>query len=280
MLQEISDRTSVHWGRFTILAPNEFLAPPARIVRLRFPETGIWSLPIAAHELGHYIVPKIGEYDDDGSSTFPFLDLQGEEEERGPQRHRRELFADAFAAYVVGPAFLMAYLFLRFDPNNRRTASWTHPSDSLRMEALLASLECADDAQQYGAILDLLRSASEVSIAAGSPDGPVTPAGPGQPQHIELAHRAYALLSDYEPVARYDGWLRAQLLARALAGDDPKLPLDGVGPWDVVNAAWLCRIESKVTEEYALRNLSAVAVQACWEVMGGRPKQPGAGGRP
>jgi hypothetical protein len=278
LLADISSRTTVEWGRFTILASAEFFAPPARIVRLRFPEASIWSLPIAAHELGHYIVPKIGEYHDDGSSEFPFSEMLREEEERGPARHLREFLADAFATYVVGPSFATAYLFLRFDPARRRTESWTHPSDNIRMHMLLSALAIADaESQQYAAVIELLRSTWEACVSAGPP-GEALPTDAEMARYDELAARAYELLQTFEPVAAYNGWFRALTLAPTFGHEHSELPLDGLAPWDVINAAWLFRMKRRVTDSFALRRLSARATQACWDAFPAAPAETQPGG--
>jgi hypothetical protein len=95
------------WDSLTIPAQQGALrATLAKIVRLGFPEWTIWALPLAAHEFGHVAatIRRIDAFITDHAST---------DEAR---HHLRMCLADAFATYVIGPAYPCAVILIRLDP--------------------------------------------------------------------------------------------------------------------------------------------------------------------
>jgi hypothetical protein len=95
------------WDSLTIPSQREALqATLAKIVRLGFPEWTIWALPLAAHEFGHVAVTihKIEQ----------FVEDQGITDEES--RRLRVCLADAFATYMMGPAYACAVILIRLDP--------------------------------------------------------------------------------------------------------------------------------------------------------------------
>ena len=54
MFEALNDQTDLGWQRFTLVAAGEFYSTLSGIVRLRFTDTDIWSLPVAVHEFGHF----------------------------------------------------------------------------------------------------------------------------------------------------------------------------------------------------------------------------------
>ncbi len=93
MLNELSVRTPQSWSRRTVLSDSEFMTDPAQIIRLRFPVTSIWDLPIAAHEFGHLL----------GLSPKSRFQRLIESLARGYQERNwvHEHFADLFATYLL-----------------------------------------------------------------------------------------------------------------------------------------------------------------------------------
>ena len=55
LLEELSQRMQQPWRRRALLAGAECVNVIAQIIRVRFPATSIWDLPIAAHEFGHVV---------------------------------------------------------------------------------------------------------------------------------------------------------------------------------------------------------------------------------
>ena len=96
---------SFTWNTLTIPAREEALAvTAARIVRLGFPEWTIWTLPLAAYELG---------------CNYADSDKKAAEKINALDGYPDELFvlvADAFATYFLGPAYACAAILMRLNP--------------------------------------------------------------------------------------------------------------------------------------------------------------------
>jgi hypothetical protein len=138
MLEELTVPADQLWSRRSVLSDSEFMGEATRIIRLRFPVSGIWDLPVAAHEFGHLLGL--------GSKFRGEIErlAQGDNERNWVHEH----FADLFATYVLGPAFACTCLLTRFDPSsdpNRQ--SHTHPSDGLRAWAISWTLTEMERAQ-------------------------------------------------------------------------------------------------------------------------------------
>jgi hypothetical protein len=104
-----------------------------RMIRLRYPEWTVWSLPLMAHEYGHVLEDRpedlltlarahapewVARFEAEEAARRPG---QKPEEvvgaaERRATAHLQVYWADAFATYVSGPAYPWAFLFLRFNP--------------------------------------------------------------------------------------------------------------------------------------------------------------------
>jgi hypothetical protein len=68
LLDELSkDIPFVKWERFTVLSTEECYRDMTQIIRLRFPFYGIWDLPIATHEFGHFIAGHLNVARPDGT---------------------------------------------------------------------------------------------------------------------------------------------------------------------------------------------------------------------
>jgi hypothetical protein len=255
LLDDVSARTPVKWGRFTILAEGEFLGEVAEIVRLRFPEVSLWSLPIAAHEFGHFIAPRL-RVDDEGARS-PFAQMLAEAPDPNAMGRTYEHIADVFATYTVGPCFPIACVLLRFDPDATDDPWSDHPSDARRFAAMLHVLGRLDGTTgDYAEISDRLR---ELWPTAGA-------AAPAPTDEIDVIFDQLDVL--LPAGAAYRGWHRVDELARTLA--DERLPLprgSSVAPWDVVNAAWWCRVEYFGGDVYDVRDLGERALALCRETL-------------
>jgi hypothetical protein len=134
------------WPSLTVPAYKETLSRTlARIVRIRFPEWTVWTLPLIAHEYGHIVVTdadldlgegrsRIQVFAEENSVRLKELDPcyrrtfadptatveQKRAAEELAERHAayrlQEYLADGFATYVMGPAFACAALLIRLDP--------------------------------------------------------------------------------------------------------------------------------------------------------------------
>lgn len=98
----------------------------ARIIRMGFPEWSLWALPLTAHDLGHIVVTS-ERADDDLRRLIA----------RDPRL--QICLADAFATYVMGPAYACAEILMRLDPRAADGQSAT------RAEVILATLGYMDE---------------------------------------------------------------------------------------------------------------------------------------
>jgi hypothetical protein len=264
LLDEVSSRTPVTWERFTVLADHEFLGDLAEIVRVRFPEVSMWSFPIAAHELGHFIAPRL-RYDDESGPRLPFQELLDAAADPLAAARLHEHVADLFATYMVGPCFAIACLFLRFDPGTPESPWSDHPSDVRRINMMLHALERLDGkVADYGPIAGRLRGLWRATSLALQPsaDGAGSSDETGADQ---LCDQILDLLGTVLPArAAYRGWERARELAPGLADwREPPPDAATLMPWDVINAVWLCRLDHFEGDMYAMRDLGERALKLC-----------------
>jgi len=88
-----------------LVKPETMIKVVARIIGLHFAEWNLWTLPLAAHELGHVLTEHnkdIGEFLEK-LSGFSKSDVY-------------EFFSDAFATYTMGPAYAYASIYLSLNP--------------------------------------------------------------------------------------------------------------------------------------------------------------------
>ena len=255
LLDELSTRTGVMWERFTILADGEFFAGTADIIRIRFPDTSVWSLPVAAHEFGHFAGPALTSSTSAGT-VHPFEILVQREAPAWKAPHVHELFADVFATYTLGPAYAFTCVAGRFDPSRAYLDAIGHPAPAKRVHAVLGTLariaQEEDQAGGYQAPVGELAEAWTSLLAVGGQAEPPEYAG-GSATIVDLDRLVDALYDLLKEQLRPRGMygaerlLTAQQLAGAIGrsaqlGDRslPELP-DGVLLADIVNAAWLAR---------------------------------------
>jgi hypothetical protein len=159
-------------GSTSTFATDDSSDPHADIIRIRYPLSAVWDIPIAVHEFGHFISRRIQQKRADGSTFLPFevqkaAVLEQKQAERPDaaqpaaanaqspaQRaidwpiYMDELFADILATYAIGPAFAFSAVMLRFDPLTSTVhEDGKHPpyADRVRDPRDLAALEGRED---------------------------------------------------------------------------------------------------------------------------------------
>jgi hypothetical protein len=230
---------------------------------LRFPFDGIWELPIAAHEFGHYVAPRLREGTPGGSEQSGFVTFRKEylteHLELGEvwESYLEELFADVFATYTVGPAFAFACLLLRFDPADPGTDGVQHPSYARRTHAILYTLALMNnEANTAGHFKDVIEGLRECWNGAVTSNG--ANAAAAEPERIEyLADQFFSLLRSAAPYARFTGWKEA--ICKAGLFSDQNATPDGENLIELFNAAWLRRL----TEGVNAAEVSATVLKAC-----------------
>ena len=238
LIAEISKQAQRDWNRFTILYEGELFSNLAEMIRIRFPSAGVWDLPIAAHECGHFISTQTWERDRAGDFRHAFqefLDANKAEPESPPSYHLHEYFADVFAAFAVGPAYALTALLLRFDASRPYEETDTHPNPAKRAYLILRTLKWMDRKSlfpHFEGIIDMLSK-------RWPPDQETRAHG----DHF-LDHWLGPMIERNFPLARYETWTKAQVLAQKLGrGRDTKTESE-YSLRDVLNAAWLARIRT------------------------------------
>jgi hypothetical protein len=279
LLDDLSRRAGVAWNRFTILADSEFFADMAAIVRLRFPELNVWSLPIAAHEFGHFVGPAL-RLKSAGISRHPFEEILERESRRDARgwRYTHEYFADAFATYALGPAYACTCALLRFDPSTASTDGERHPSEAKRMHLILGILDemnRSEPLEPFGGVLQVLQEAWAEQIASGG-EG----AGLDERARAEvdaLRDELLALMQQHMPPRlRYSGQrgMRASVIAAAMIGEaELRLVRDDTIA-EVVNAAWECRLQAARLSRSDVEPIAKRAFQLSLDIAlrGGEPE--------
>jgi hypothetical protein len=235
MLEELTVPVDRVWSRRTVLSASEFMGDPVQIIRLRFPVTAIWDLPVAAHEFGHLVGL--------GPHIAPAIQClaNGETELNWLHEH----FADVFATWTLGPAFARTCLLTRFDPGgDPNLSSDTHPSDGLRSYAILRTLE-AMDREKGSSDLELSSIAGQLAQAWDECRAAAAP----RAISIDRPHRS-----------RLDRWLTellasvkvacsGEVYSRPADADDLAQQLrskaglpDDINIINILNAAWEARV--------------------------------------
>lgn len=287
LLSELNGKLpkTVNWAGVTLLAEANFFTETTGLVRLPFPDYGIWNLPIAVHELGHFVGPRVP----DGVGGFPFEAIlrkkeQDNSKQEGPAQlspaalaqqvsHLKELFSDIFAAYALGPAYACSCLLLRFNPQDDAACedNATHPSQAKRAHAILKTLEQTSrgiTGDPYKKIIANLSALWATNLQAA-----------GQLQHLmpdEIGPFEYELRPLYNVVAkflstvRYAGWERAAEL-RAALDSEPAAAAAALQPGDtiadVLNAAWLLRLSQDKENSSQVLRVQARAAALCRQIM-------------
>jgi hypothetical protein len=241
------------WDRFTVLSSDEYFKDFAQIIRLRFPFDGIWELPIAAHEFGHFVAQRLREATPGVTAQIGFVTFKKNyldtHKDLGKvwEAYLEEIFADVFATYVLGPAFAFACLLLRFDPGASATDGVQHPSYAKRAHAILHTLAMMNNEPDtiglFKTMIDQLqKSWNESVVSAGQPAEI-----PDQDRIEYLAVSFYGFLLSAAGDARFTGWQKAKVKQAWLLGNGH--PGSGEEPSlvELLNAAWLCRLTPHVS---------------------------------
>lgn len=158
LVDELAARTPITaWQSFTILAVDECFNFSSRAISLRYPKPTIWDLPTVAHELGHHVArqwtrPVGGRVKNVVDDLHDRLDAW-----QGSRWHYlQELFADAYATYTLGPAYVISAVVRDLDPL-ATSPSDSHPSSPDRVRLMIAMLRTLNDGyQDLAAHLDAL----------------------------------------------------------------------------------------------------------------------------
>ncbi len=148
MLRGYVRRTGINWKARTVLGKNPFLVTDTEVVRIRFPDWSLWNLPLMAHEFGHLAAlatPAFLEYQSLESGQITEGHPRPETVRKDAylltrRRHLDELFADIFATYTLGPAFICNVILFHLNPSEAYLPRGAHPSHQERFQIILQTL--------------------------------------------------------------------------------------------------------------------------------------------
>lgn len=286
LLEEVNDKSPVTWKGFTLLDDKEFIARASDIIRVSFPEVSLWNLPVAAHEFGHFIGPALTVKEPDGRTGLPFQKFLDEERIATPElspaqldSYLHEHFADVFACYSVGPAYACTCILLRFDPVTARKLGGQHPSPACRVHLIFDVLRKMDEDPSGG--MSVIRFEPFLSYLQNTWEGSLDAAGVPKEigsEDVKRLHRwfrrMYHLVSDHLSTCRYRGWLRAKELARDLHDDRAAPAFTGKENLaDVLNAAWICRLERETASVHEVEQIGRRAIGLCRQILDHRHRE-------
>jgi hypothetical protein len=248
MLDELDDACELGWHRFTMLADAAFFSDDRQIVRLRFPFCGVWGLPVAAHEFGHFAAFRLGFGQGDKTRSLEFKsyleDYLTNHADLGREwrAYLEEFFADVFATFTMGPSYLFTSMLLQFAVSAANDATDTHPSYARRAYVMQSTLRRmnleADSSGDFDQVIQLLDKCWKTAL--DSANSPVALPPTEEERLSDIAGDTYRLLSRAAGRARYNRWQKAKELQSDLIEDIGELE-DSYGIRDLLNAAWLAR---------------------------------------
>jgi hypothetical protein len=276
LLDDLANYSDVPWGRFTLLATSEFYLDIAEIIRVRYPELSLWSLPLAAHEFGHYLGQRLHEKKG-GDFTYQSQDMLKAANKKAPDQlhdqnwyHLQEHFADLFATYALGPAYAAAFILLRMNPAGSQDDMPSHPSGAKRVHGILRVLDKMDDRQAtpferpFHGVTARLREIwqtglSGVGKAEKLPNVQASLINQQMDQLLELliAHSPPQLIFGRADISR------AQQMAAQWMNGAPAMAItpEGLTRRDVLNGAWLARLHPAADQSpYALNAIVSRAL--------------------
>jgi len=252
MLARYSECTGLGQGARAIPAPAPMLETATDVVRVPFPDPSAWSVVLVAHEFGHLVArdtPRFATWRIGRIARLPLSALPP----ATANAWLEELFADVFATFTAGPAFVCAALELHFTPAGADLPRGDHPSHAIRVATLLATLRAMNDQDRptphhvgaYGAVVAALEGTWAAALAtAGQVRRPL------DPSWDDLARELFGLVrTDYRLGAAYrpERWAAVAELAAGGADEGmagPLTPLADVSPDDALGALWLARAGS------------------------------------
>jgi hypothetical protein len=250
LLHEISALGGPAWVLATIPAEADLFSERDGLIRLRWPGEGVWTLPLALHELGHFVGRRLEQserIDEDRWAVLrPLEDRLRTTGEEVPAdwHHLHELFADAYATYVGGPSYLGCCVTTALYPSHDLRDDKTHPIPSRRVAVGLEILRRMNASPGNTASLafeiEAWRGhwADVVKSAGGAVDLVVSDAD------LELVEFMWTTLRERLPNARYRTLNMAKELAgriRNAAAQLDSAAVAGATAADALNASWCAR---------------------------------------
>ncbi|MEP6851748.1 MAG: hypothetical protein ABJA87_03705 [bacterium] len=263
LADELVARTPLgHWDTMTVLGRSEQYARATRVVQVRFPAPTVWDLPVVAHELGHFVGPALS-LSAGRRTSHPLEDVWTKLGDGTEQSWSwlQELFADAFAAHVLGPAYGFACVAVAFDPLLALVATSTHPPADQRVQLVADVLSATGDRRSAFAAEQVRQWWAALVEAA---DGTAGREPVGDPQ---FTGALVELLQEQLPVSQWADWQAAHAAAERLtepAVQPDRPPTDSLAT--VLNGAWQARRRS--SSDAMTSDIAAHALTWCLSLSG------------
>ncbi len=268
MLGDYAQRTGVNWAARTVLGIDPFLEIRTDIIRVRFPDWSLWNLPLMAHEFGHLVArstPAFRDYQSEQAEqafeSYPRPDLEDSTRYIQARRsHLDEFFADVFATYTLGPAFVCDVIFLQFKPVEAYVWRGGHPSYQERVQVILQTLRYMNEKSRIRGCYTWLLDQVEQGWDAAVSECQVTPVDKTVydfqlAQSLRWGRKLCRLVDTFYHLGAYytpERWFCAQKIAERLL----KLPVPALQEMidiaereemaldDILNALWYARVRN------------------------------------
>lgn len=246
------------------------------MVRVRFPDWTVWTLPSTAYEYGHLVLNELNKFKDsiaievdkwlkqDPEFKALAADKQAPEESKQLLRERAEIYvkeflADIFATYMMGPAYACSAILLRFDPAGSSVNDSERPDDIRRgfvVLEVLNGMNTDSPAKPYTLTIKYLEDQWKATKARVK--SPVKFEDWEKARLKALVDGWHGFRPKFSQFAKYpdngpDGWNVAAKWAQDWLDQSSnnvplKVPQDITHLSklrDVLNAAWICRIPDR-----------------------------------
>jgi len=269
LLARVAGAMALGYTFITVPSGSEFIDLMSDVIRVRYPGTGVWDLPVTLHEFGHFLVAHLPR-----SAEPSVWTVVARERAISPRRgyFADELWADTFAAYVGGPAYAYSAM-VRFDPVSAAEDDTPyHPSAMKRIAAILLTLGRSQAAWQRrkrfsGSLQEPITLARELWHSRLTAAGVTARPSTKDLEYAEgIAGEFLAILDRDCPGIRYGDAQRAAAIRQSLEDGQPQLP-PGAGLVDVLNGGWWARRQA----EAGLRDIAVITEQIgqmCARVVG------------
>ncbi|HEY0167635.1 MAG TPA: hypothetical protein VGB75_11400 [Jatrophihabitans sp.] len=249
-IAELASLINPSLARPTVPGEEEFLHRGVDVIRRRLPDNGVWDLAVMAHEFGHVLVAHHQRWDTTNDAKIDMQSMVEEGWAAYPRAPSEELFCDAFATFVLGPAYAAALVLHRLDPAEQTApaSSGTHPPDAARAVVVLEALgrlAVEETSETRVPLLHQYLTAAWASLQAQSPASLRL----SDDDHLSLTMRTRRAHNDLarwlEPAQFHWPSMTIQEVRKHLEGQQPTA---GSAPRatirEVLNAAWLSRVEA------------------------------------
>jgi hypothetical protein len=232
-----------------IPAREETVMALARLIRLRFPKWTIWALPFTAHEFWNINARQ--RFHEFLAGEIAFI-TKGHAPAPKIEPRFQECLADAFATYMMGPAYAYAAIILLLDPYASFVRGPEEPANAVRVHVILKMLEQMDSKSSgidllYADVRAHLKTAWQAAVEQTGP-----PANDEQMQqisadtkHAEILVQALwnVLEKNTSGPLTVEAWNDVRSWKEALLeGKEHALPA-GAELCHGLNAAWLARVD-------------------------------------